>query len=78
MKKWLNENYEMLCTIRRVFLGFALVGCLVQAKAMVMVLAILLAIIHIISAYIKRYEEKEMIDHGLFAALYIFLIFINL
>ena len=75
MKKWLNENYEWLCTVRRILLVFALLGCLVQAKAMVLVLAILLAIIHIISAYIKRYDEKDMIDHGLFAALYIFWFF---
>lgn len=71
MKKWLEEKYEMLCTIRRVLLIIAFLGCIVQAKAMVMLLVILLAIIHIISAYIKRYNEKDMIDHGLFATLYI-------
>ena len=68
----------MLCTSRRILFGFALLWCLVQAKVMVMIIAILLAIIHIISAYIKRYDEKDMIDHGLFAAMYIFLFFMNL
>ncbi len=77
MKKWLDQNSERINDIHDALLIWGIICVLAQANLIVLIIVLLLAIVHIISAYIKRNNTKDMIVHGIFAALYVFMFCVN-